>query len=215
MALVNTPGRFTASFAVKGLGSSKATQAAPVLRQIVEQRHAARRPSSFRPCGRSTAIRDAGAVPVLTKIVADASVGPDASARGDDGARRAGHRRAGWICSSTSSRTRCPASAPPRCRRWRGSIPTRSCRRWPSLDADRDWTRARGGGQRAGHAAVGAEPAASDRDAAGPGSASHSRGAQRAGLVEGDRVSSAILLDRLASRGPLGAGRPRRTHSPI
>jgi HEAT repeat protein len=37
-ALVNTPGRFTASFAVKGLGSSKAAPAAPVLRQIVEQR---------------------------------------------------------------------------------------------------------------------------------------------------------------------------------
>jgi len=37
MALIDTPGRFTASFAVKGLGSSKATQAAPALRQIVER----------------------------------------------------------------------------------------------------------------------------------------------------------------------------------
>jgi cyclophilin family peptidyl-prolyl cis-trans isomerase/HEAT repeat protein len=71
-ALVNTPGRFTASFAVKGLGSSKATQAAPVLRQIVEQRK--QPPSVVIQAVRSlTLIRDAGAVPVLTKIVADSS----------------------------------------------------------------------------------------------------------------------------------------------
>ena len=57
LALVNTPGRFTASFAVRGLGSSKATQAAPTLRQIVEQRQ---RPARRRDPGRAVADRDPG-----------------------------------------------------------------------------------------------------------------------------------------------------------
>jgi cyclophilin family peptidyl-prolyl cis-trans isomerase/HEAT repeat protein len=72
MALVNTPGRFTASFAVKGLGSSKATDAAPVLRQLVEQR---KLPALvvIQAVRSLVAIRDAGAVPVLLKIVTDTS----------------------------------------------------------------------------------------------------------------------------------------------
>jgi HEAT repeat protein/cyclophilin family peptidyl-prolyl cis-trans isomerase len=75
MALVNTPGRFTASFAVKGLGTSKATQAAPVLRQIVEQRTRPV-PIVIQAVRSLTAIRDASAVPVLIKIIADASSDP-------------------------------------------------------------------------------------------------------------------------------------------
>jgi cyclophilin family peptidyl-prolyl cis-trans isomerase/HEAT repeat protein len=75
LALVNTPGRFTASFAVKGLGSSKATQATSVLRQIVEQRKQA--PAVVIQAVRSlAAIRDAGAIPLLTKIIVDASSEP-------------------------------------------------------------------------------------------------------------------------------------------
>jgi HEAT repeat protein len=35
IALLNTPGRYTAAFAARGIGTSKATQAAPALRQIV------------------------------------------------------------------------------------------------------------------------------------------------------------------------------------
>ena len=71
-ALMSTPGRFTASFAVKGLGSTKATQAAPALRQIVEQRQ--RPPSVVIQAVRALAIlRDTAALPVLTKIVADPS----------------------------------------------------------------------------------------------------------------------------------------------
>jgi cyclophilin family peptidyl-prolyl cis-trans isomerase/HEAT repeat protein len=73
MALVNTPGRFTASFAVKGLGSSKATQAAPVLRQIIEQRTRPA-PVIIQALRSLTAIRDAGSVPVLTKIIGDTSL---------------------------------------------------------------------------------------------------------------------------------------------
>jgi cyclophilin family peptidyl-prolyl cis-trans isomerase/HEAT repeat protein len=75
MALVNTPGRFTASFAVKGLGSSKSIQAAPVLRQIVEQRKLAP-PVVIQAVRSLSALRDTAAVPVLTKIVADASLDP-------------------------------------------------------------------------------------------------------------------------------------------
>jgi cyclophilin family peptidyl-prolyl cis-trans isomerase/HEAT repeat protein len=74
-ALVATPGRFTASFAVKGLGSSKATQAAATLRQIVEQRQLP--PAVVIQAVRSlTAIRDSGAVPMLTKTVADSASDP-------------------------------------------------------------------------------------------------------------------------------------------
>ena len=75
MALVNTPGRYTASFAVKGLGSTKATQAATLLRQIVEQRTLPP-PVVIQAIRSLTTIRDSGAVPVLTKIVADASTDP-------------------------------------------------------------------------------------------------------------------------------------------
>jgi cyclophilin family peptidyl-prolyl cis-trans isomerase/HEAT repeat protein len=70
LALVKTPGRFTASFAVKGLGSSKATQAAPMLRQIVELRLPP--PAVVIQAVRSlAAIRDTGAVPLLTRIAVD------------------------------------------------------------------------------------------------------------------------------------------------
>jgi HEAT repeat protein/cyclophilin family peptidyl-prolyl cis-trans isomerase len=69
-ALANTPGRFTASFAVKGLGSSKATQAAPVLRQIVEQRRL-QAPVVIQAVRSLAALRDPATVPVLIKIVAD------------------------------------------------------------------------------------------------------------------------------------------------
>jgi cyclophilin family peptidyl-prolyl cis-trans isomerase/HEAT repeat protein len=75
IALLNTPGRFTAAFAVKGLGTSKATQAAPVLRQIVEQRTRPA-PIVIQAVRSLTAIRDASAVPILIKIIADASSDP-------------------------------------------------------------------------------------------------------------------------------------------
>jgi cyclophilin family peptidyl-prolyl cis-trans isomerase/HEAT repeat protein len=75
MALVNTPGRFTASFAVKGLGSSKTTQAAPALRQIVEQRQLPP-PVVLQAVRSLIAVGDSGAVPVLIKIVADTSSEP-------------------------------------------------------------------------------------------------------------------------------------------
>lgn len=75
MALVNTPGRYTASFAVKGLGSTKATQAAPLLRQIVEQRTLPT-PVVIQAIRSLVTILDPGAVPALIKILADASSDP-------------------------------------------------------------------------------------------------------------------------------------------
>ena len=75
MALVNTPGRYTASFAVKGLGTSKATQAAPALRQIIEQRTRPA-PVVIQAVRSLVAIRDDSAVPVLIKIIADTSLEP-------------------------------------------------------------------------------------------------------------------------------------------
>jgi cyclophilin family peptidyl-prolyl cis-trans isomerase/HEAT repeat protein len=75
LALVKTPGRFTASFAAKGLGSSKVAQAAPTLRQIVEQR--TQPPAVVIQAVRSLAgTGDTGAVPLLTTIVADAKSEP-------------------------------------------------------------------------------------------------------------------------------------------
>jgi cyclophilin family peptidyl-prolyl cis-trans isomerase/HEAT repeat protein len=74
-ALVNTPGRFTASFAVKGLGSTKATQAGPLLRQIVEQRRQPA-PVVIQAVRSLAAVRDPGAVPVFIKIVADVKSDP-------------------------------------------------------------------------------------------------------------------------------------------
>jgi cyclophilin family peptidyl-prolyl cis-trans isomerase/HEAT repeat protein len=73
MALVNTPGRYSASFAVKGLGSAKVTQAAPLLRQIVEQRKLPA-PVVIQAVRSLIAVEDTGAVPLLTKVLLDASL---------------------------------------------------------------------------------------------------------------------------------------------
>jgi cyclophilin family peptidyl-prolyl cis-trans isomerase len=68
--LAATPGRYTGAFAIKGLGSLKATQSAATLRQIVEQRRgdAAVTIEAVRALA---AIGDRAAMPVLIKIVAD------------------------------------------------------------------------------------------------------------------------------------------------
>jgi cyclophilin family peptidyl-prolyl cis-trans isomerase len=69
-SLVETPGRYTAAFAVKGLGTTKATQAGALLRSMVEQRRA--HPAVVIEAIRALAtIHDTGATPVLLKIVSD------------------------------------------------------------------------------------------------------------------------------------------------
>ena len=74
LTLLNTPGRYTASFAARGLGFMKAQAAAGSLRQIVEQRRGdpAVVIQAIRAVG---ALGDAAAAPVLTRIVADGEAG--------------------------------------------------------------------------------------------------------------------------------------------
>ncbi len=70
MALLDTPGRYTAAFAARGLGVAKAQAAAAPLRQVVEQRrrHAAVIIQAIRALG---ALADAAAAPALIRIVSD------------------------------------------------------------------------------------------------------------------------------------------------
>jgi cyclophilin family peptidyl-prolyl cis-trans isomerase len=74
-ALLSTPGRYTGSFAIRGLAAAKATQEIPRLRTIVEERKldAAVVLQALR--GLAT-LRDAGALPLLTRLVADTSQEP-------------------------------------------------------------------------------------------------------------------------------------------
>jgi HEAT repeat protein len=71
LKLLETPGRFTAAFAARGLGVTKAPAAVAPLQQIVEQRRAdpAIVIQAIRALG---TIGDRSAAPVLTRIVADA-----------------------------------------------------------------------------------------------------------------------------------------------
>ena len=69
-SLVETPGRYTASFAVKGLGTTKATQAGALLRSMVEQRRADSA-VVIEAIRALATIHDTGAIPVLVKIVGD------------------------------------------------------------------------------------------------------------------------------------------------
>ena len=123
------------------------------------------------------AIRDAGAVPVLDRrswrtrqrirrlrLEAMTALGALATTE---------HARP---AARPASRISARRSAPPRCGRSRGSIPTTFLTALAGLDPDRDWTVRVAAGRRARHAARGAEPAAADRDAAGPRSAGRSRG---------------------------------------
>ena len=70
VALLNTPGRYTAAFAARGLGVMKAASALAPLRQIVEQRRAD--PAVIVQAIRAlAAIGDSSASDVLTKVVGD------------------------------------------------------------------------------------------------------------------------------------------------
>ena len=75
LALLNTPGRYTAAFAVRGLVTTKAAQAAATIRPIVEQRRgdAAVLVQAIRAVA---ALGDKAAMPALIKIIADPSVAP-------------------------------------------------------------------------------------------------------------------------------------------
>jgi len=73
LTLLATPGRYTASFAARGLASAKATQASAALREIVTDRR--RDPAVVIQAIRAlAAIADQTSVPVLTKLVTDRAV---------------------------------------------------------------------------------------------------------------------------------------------
>ncbi len=73
LTLLDTPGRYTASFAVRGLAGTKATRAAASLRDIVAERR--RDPAVVIQAIRAlTVLGDQAAVPILTKLVIDRSV---------------------------------------------------------------------------------------------------------------------------------------------
>ena len=75
LGLLNTPGRYTAAFAARGLGTMKVAAAAGPLRLIVERRAAP--PAILIQSMRAlAAIGDAAAVPSLTRIVADTAADP-------------------------------------------------------------------------------------------------------------------------------------------
>jgi cyclophilin family peptidyl-prolyl cis-trans isomerase/HEAT repeat protein len=72
VALLNTPGRYTAAFAARGLGVMKAQAAAAPLRQIVERRVA--HPAVVIQAIRAlAAIGDSATAPLLTRIISDAT----------------------------------------------------------------------------------------------------------------------------------------------
>jgi cyclophilin family peptidyl-prolyl cis-trans isomerase/HEAT repeat protein len=76
LALVSTPGRFTASFAVRGLGSTKAAQpqALAAIRAEVEQpRDAAVMIQAIRVLG---TLNDRGSLQLMTRIVGDPATAP-------------------------------------------------------------------------------------------------------------------------------------------
>jgi cyclophilin family peptidyl-prolyl cis-trans isomerase/HEAT repeat protein len=73
LTLLGTPGRFTASFAARGLAGVKATQAAAHLREIVTERR--RDPAVIVQAVRAlTVLGDPAAVPILTKMVTDRAI---------------------------------------------------------------------------------------------------------------------------------------------
>jgi cyclophilin family peptidyl-prolyl cis-trans isomerase/HEAT repeat protein len=75
VALLRTPGRYTAAFAARGLGIIKAQAGAEPLRQIIDARTA--HPAVVIEAMRAlAAINDSAALPVLTKIVADRGADP-------------------------------------------------------------------------------------------------------------------------------------------
>jgi cyclophilin family peptidyl-prolyl cis-trans isomerase/HEAT repeat protein len=75
VTLAATPGRYTASFAVRGLAAAKVPRAAPTLRAVVEARKA--NPAIVIQAVRGLAsLGDTTAVPLLTKLVIDTKGDP-------------------------------------------------------------------------------------------------------------------------------------------
>ena len=204
MALVNTPGRFTASFAVKGLGSSKATRGGA---RSATDRRAAEACSTGRHSGGAVSRGDSRCRRG-SRVGQDRGrrvIGPDAASRSGERVQRARHRRASQSAARSHFElgARHPRSSPAGVGQGRSRhLPHRAGRPRRRSGVER----ASGDGECTGHTAIGAEPAPSDGDAAGPGSESDFRSARRAGLVQGircgpDPARSARQPGSLRTRG--------------
>jgi cyclophilin family peptidyl-prolyl cis-trans isomerase/HEAT repeat protein len=76
LTLMNTPGRYTAAFAVRGLVTAKATQSAAVARAIVEERRGD--PAVLVQAIKAVAaLGDRAAIPALIKIIGDPAAEPN------------------------------------------------------------------------------------------------------------------------------------------
>ena len=74
LSLLSTPGRYTASFAVRGLAAAKATAAAPALRALVEMpRDTALMIQAIRALA---ALDDRASLPLVTRVVGDTKTDP-------------------------------------------------------------------------------------------------------------------------------------------
>ena len=203
LALVNTPGRFTASFAVKGLGSSKATQ----LRRRCGRSSSSGSDRARRDSGGPVAGRDgrrrrrAGA----DKIVADAAVRSDAASRGDDRAWRRSSCASGVDLLLDLVSNSVPAFAARRCRRWRGSIPIRSSSALAASMPTGTGRCAWRGATRSARCRR-RRVAPPDGDAAGPRSARHSGGARARWPSSKAPGAERVLLERLKAGGPRRCG---------
>ena len=75
LTLLTTPGRFTAAFAARGLGTTRAASGAAPLRQLVDLRTAPRA-VVVQAMRALAAVQDAAAGPVLGRIIADQAADP-------------------------------------------------------------------------------------------------------------------------------------------
>ena len=75
LALLNTPGRYTAAFAARGLGAIKSAAAAAPLREIVERR-AAHQAVVIQALRALAAMNDTSSAPAVAKIVVDSRAAP-------------------------------------------------------------------------------------------------------------------------------------------
>jgi cyclophilin family peptidyl-prolyl cis-trans isomerase/HEAT repeat protein len=75
LALLNTPGRYTAAFAARGLGAIKSAAAAGPLREIVERR-AAHQAVVIQALRALAAMNDTNSAPAIAKIVVDPKAAP-------------------------------------------------------------------------------------------------------------------------------------------
>ena len=183
LSLLQTPGRFTAAFAARGLGALKAQSAAAALRDIVAKRQ--RDPAIVIEAIRAlAAIRDAPSVPLLEKILAEGEADPTLrleAATAMAAIHSPGHA---GLCRrpDVGHRARHPRRGDARARADRpGHVPHDLVRPRPRSGLDRP----RGAGGRAGDTARRARRSATDLDAAGPGSPGDPRGPPRAGRRQG------------------------------